>query len=292
MRSVSIHAFAKVNLYLNVLSKRPDGTHELETLFERIRLADRLHLEATAGEELEFLCRSPEVPSDGTNLVVRAAESFRQRSGWNQGIRIFLEKEIPAGGGLGGGSSDAAATLQALQELSGRALSSEELLACARQLGADVPFFLSPKPWALGRGRGDEIEPQDLSAALWNVLVTPDFPIPTQAVYKAFRLTSPEKTPAPLLAALRSGDISTLRDLLYNALEPVVEGLYPAVLQVKSEMRSAGLKNPMVSGSGSTVFALCELKEEAEGAAKHLRSEHPKWRVFTVSTASSGEGEC
>ena len=285
MRSVSLPAFAKVNLYLNVFSKRPDGYHELETLFERISLADRVHLDEIHGKELEFICSSPEVPSDGTNLVVRAAELFRRRSGWNQGIRILLEKEIPVGGGLGGGSSNAATTLQALQELSGKALPAEELTRCASEIGADVAFFLSPDPWAIGRGRGDEIEPQDFSAAFWHVLVTPDFPIPTKSVYQAIRLSSVTRESAPLIAALKTGKFSTLRGLLYNVLEPVVEGLYPAILNVKSEMKAAGLENPIVSGSGSTVFALCDSQEEAEAAANRLRLKRPQWRVFTASTA-------
>lgn len=284
-RSVTRAAYAKVNLFLDVRFKRSDGYHELETLFERVGLSDRLTVERTTGSALEFSCSSAEVPRDASNLVVRAAELYRQRSGWREGIRIILEKAIPAGAGLGGGSSNAAATLLALQGLSDSALPPQGLLDCAKRLGADVPFFLADSPWAIGRGRGDEIAPLNLSAQLWHLLVTPDFPIPTTAVYGGLRLTPQRPDVTLLLRALDGNEIRRVRDLLFNALEPTVEALYPAIRGVKAALRGAGAVCPCVSGSGSTVFALCDSRGEAERLLETVRRAGPSWRVCVASTA-------
>lgn len=308
MNSITLPAYAKVNLHLCVLGKRPDGTHELLTLFERVDLADTLTVEWAEGEEITIQVRDgtsvhPEpqiepgagpvegrtdvvcgVPSDATNLAVRAARAYREAGGWSDGLRIRLEKRIPAGGGLGGGSSDAAAVLRAMQRLSGDALPPERLMECARSLGADVAFFAADAPWALGRDRGDRIEPLPLQTRLWHLLVTPDFPVPTKEVYGAFRRTAEPRGTEPLLQALRNGTVSSLRELLYNALEPVVEGLYPQIRRVKSEVEAAGLEKPLLSGSGSSVFALCESREEAESAAEKVKKRRPSWQVHAVRT--------
>ena len=235
---------------------------------------------------LEFICDAHGVPSDATNLAVRAAQQYREASGWNDGIRIRLEKRIPAGGGLGGGSSNAAAVLREMQRLSGNALPPEKLMECARGLGADVAFFTADVPWALGRERGDRIEPVPVEASLWHLLVTPDFPIPTKEVYQAFKLTGPPPDAKLLLRALERQQISQLRGLLFNALEPTIETLYPEIRQVKSDIAAvSGLPKPTVSGSGSSVFALCESQEEAESAAEKIRKERPSWKAWAVSTA-------
>ncbi len=285
-RSVTRLAHAKVNLHLNVLGKRPDGYHELETVFERVGLSDRLTVELEPTSAVRFVCDSTEVPSDGTNLAVRAAEAFRAAAGWREGIRITLEKGIPVGAGLGGGSSDAAATLLALQELSGRALPPGQLARCAQELGADVSFFAADCARALGRGRGDEIEPlRAPGPVLWHLLVTPDFPISTEGVYQALRLTAPGPDATLLLRSLKEGSVTAIRDHLFNALEPTVERLYPAVRQVKSAIETlGGLSHPVVSGSGSAVFALADSRGEAEAAAERVRGAHSNWRVSVAST--------
>ena len=286
MNSITLPAHAKVNLHLSVLGKRPDGYHELVTLFERIDLADEVQVERASGAGIELVCNEPGVPSDVANLAVRAALQYREASGWPGGLRIRLEKRIPVGGGLGGGSSDAAAVLLALQRLSGGALPQEHLMECARGLGADVAFFAADVPWALGRDRGDRIEPLPLKVSLWHLLVTPDFPIPTKEVYRAFKLTGPPPDATLLLRALERGQIHRIRPLLFNALEPAVEVLYPAIRRVKSDLEEiTGLPKPRVSGSGSSVFAVCESKEGAESAAEKIRRQRPSWQVYVVSTA-------
>ncbi len=292
MKSVRLAAYAKVNLYLDVLGKRPDGYHELLTLFQRIDLCDQVMLEALPGTQIEVHCSHPEVPRDGTNLVARAAQSYRQALGETFGVRITLEKRIPVAAGLGGGSSNAAATLLGLQELRGNPLSQKQLLTLAKGLGADVPFFLGNTPWAVGRGRGDEIEPLDIKTHLLNLLVYPGFSVPTKSVYQAFTLptgrpgltgSGPDVT--LLTRALRDNRVSRIRDLLYNALEPTVEVLYPALRDVKATIQTTGgLKHPLVSGSGSTILALCVCREEAQAAAQALREQAPAWQVCVAGT--------
>ncbi|MBI3615020.1 MAG: 4-(cytidine 5'-diphospho)-2-C-methyl-D-erythritol kinase [Candidatus Omnitrophica bacterium] len=284
MKSVTLPAYAKVNLYLDVLGKRPDGYHELVTLFERIDLADELTLEPIPGKEIEIRCDDPQIPRDRSNLAARAADSYRRALGISQGVRISLKKKIPVAAGLGGGSSDAAATLKGLQELNGNPLPQEELHRLAGGLGADVPFFLSPGPLALGRGRGDELHPLEVRPSLWHLLVFPSFPIPTKAVYQAYRLTAPGPDVTLLTRALRDNHVPGICDLLFNALEPTVEALYPALLSVKAALRRAGLARPIVSGSGSTVMALCASQKEASFAAGFLREQEPGWQLFVAGT--------
>lgn len=294
MTGVTLPSFAKVNLFLQVVGKRPDGYHDLVTLFERIDLADRLTLEEIPGNRVEIRCGHPDVPTDGTNLAAKAVELYRQAAGWPQGIRITLEKKIPVGAGLGGGSSNAAAALQGLQILSGGRLEQGKLQQIARHLGADVAFFLSPSPWVLGTGRGDLIQPLALKARLWHLLVYPRFPIPTKAVYQAFvssaglraGLTPPGPDVRLLTDALREKtQVREINDLLFNSLEPTVEALFPAIRHVKATMHSqGGLVRPMVSGSGSTVMALCASEEEARVALGALQSRAEDWQFFLAST--------
>ena len=159
MTRVVLPAYAKVNLFLDVLGKFPDGYHELVTLFERVDLADELTLDVVPGGGIELVCDHRGIPVDDSNLIVRAVRGYREVSGWSDGLKITLKKRIPIAAGLGGGSSDAAATLQGLQILSGGSLPHGRLVDIAKKLGADVAFFLSQVPWALGTGRGDKIQP-------------------------------------------------------------------------------------------------------------------------------------
>lgn len=285
-------AHAKVNLHLDVVGRCPDGYHELVTLFERLDLCDELTLTPTAPGGIQFRCQVPEasmgswlVPRDGKNLVVRAAQAYCKALGRPLGLAIQLVKRIPVGAGLGGGSSDAAATLRALQRLTHRALPEGTLLDLAKGLGADVGFFLTDSSWALGRGRGDILTPLEATSRFWHLLVTPDFAIPTKAIYQAFSLTAPGPDVKLILCALRQKNAAQVRDLLFNALEPTVEELYPAIRHVKAAIeKKGGLKRPLVSGSGSTVMALCSDRAEAQAAAQRLVSEFPSWRVFVSQT--------
>lgn len=290
--SVTLRAFAKVNLYLDVAGKRPDGYHELVTLFERVDLYDTLTLERTLDRSIEILCDHPDVPVGKENLLHRAAEAFFQANSSSFGVRITLQKRIPVAGGLGGGSSDAATTLLGLQQLSEDPLAGEALLSIARGLGADVPFFLAQTPWALGKGRGDAITPQDIRIQLWHLLVAPGFPIPTKEIYGAFRLpagqaglTGGGPDVRLLIRALIDNEVPMACDLLFNALEPTVETLYPTIRRVKSALERCGVARSIVSGSGSTVMGVCGSKEEGVRILEVLKAQQEtSWQVFLVPT--------
>jgi 4-diphosphocytidyl-2-C-methyl-D-erythritol kinase len=285
MKSVTIPAYAKVNLFLDVVGKRPDGYHTLVTLFERVDLADQLTLEWIPQDRVEVRCDHPEVPQDGTNLVARAAQGYRKAAGITQGLRVTLEKRIPVGGGLGGGSSDAAATLLGLQQLTENRLDRQQLVSLGQQLGADVPFFLCQRAWALGRGRGDLLTPLESAANLWHLLIFPKFPVPTRQVYGAFVLTGDHPDVRMLIRALRDQtQVPRVRELLFNALEPTVEHLYPALRDVKRTLQMIGLERPLVCGSGATVMAVCGSRTEAQEAAQVLQERNPGWEFFVTST--------
>jgi 4-diphosphocytidyl-2-C-methyl-D-erythritol kinase len=200
-------------------------------------------------------------------------------------VRITIEKKIPVAAGLGGGSSDAAAALRGLSKLSGRRLAKKTLLNLARGLGADVPFFLAEVPFALGRGRGDEIRPLPWKVRLWHLIVFPGLRVPTRSVYEAFTLTAPAPDARLLFCALKEKRLSQARDHLFNALEPTVEALYPAIGDVKSAVeREGGLPHPLVSGSGSTVFALGKSRQECLAAARKLGPRACEWQVLVCAT--------
>lgn len=283
-RAVTVPAYAKVNLFLDVVGKRPDGYHSLVTLFERIDLADTLTVELTEDGRIECLCDNPQVPGDGANLAVRAAFAYRQAANDSLGIRIRLKKQIPIAAGLGGGSSDAAATLLALQQLCSNRLPEAKLDRIARQLGSDVPFFLAQRPWALGRGRGEELERVTFPATLWHLLVYPNVPILTRTVYQAFALTAPRADVTLICRALKENQVRQVEELLFNALEPAVETLYPVVRDVKATIQRVTHSRPLVSGSGSTVLALCATEQEAQAVAQRLRERETGWQLFVAAT--------
>ncbi|MCM8811459.1 MAG: 4-(cytidine 5'-diphospho)-2-C-methyl-D-erythritol kinase [Candidatus Omnitrophica bacterium] len=296
MTRLTLPSYAKVNLYLDIVGRYPDGYHQLVTLFERIDLSDELTMETVRGDRVDFFCDHPDVPTDTSNLVVRAVEKYRQASGWDAGLRITLKKRIPVGAGLGGGSSNAASALKGANILAGNLLPEGELSGIAGRLGADVSFFWSHRAWALGTGKGDRIEPVSISARLWHLLVYPSVLIPTRQVYEAFSvsdglarsLTASKPDVKLLVDALRDNQqVPKIRRFLFNALEPTVEALYPALQHVKQTIQTkAELSNPLISGSGSTVMALCGSREESEKAAWAIRQAEPGWGVFVASTRS------
>lgn len=253
----------KVNLVLNVLGRRPDGFHELETVMHPIPWTDRLEL-ARGGSSIELSCNRPDLPTDTTNLVVRAALAFRDAAHVADGVRIRLEKRIPLAAGLGGGSSNAATTLLGLNDLFGRPLDPARIQDLAAALGSDVPFFLHATP-ALATGRGEKIEPLDWFPALsgcWVLLVHPGFGIPTAWAYRELA-----RFPAALngeagrarraIAVLRSeAALVQAQSALYNSLEAPAFAKYPILEIYLDFMRSSGAIACRMSGSGSATFAL------------------------------------
>ena len=247
-----IQAPAKLNLFFEVLAKRNDGYHEIETLMCPIGLYDTLFFEAIPGDEIEFACRQAcsvcgpdgrgfrDIPVGPQNLVVRAVELARRRAGIQRGARLLLVKRIPAAAGLGGGSSDAAAALVAANEGWQLGRSPGELAEWAAELGSDVPFFLAGGP-AICRGRGER---------LWFVVVYPPEGLSTAAVYGQCRPASQAQQVEPLVDALRLGDLGVACRRLYNRLQPAAESLSPWVNRLQQEFHREDCLGHGMSGSG------------------------------------------
>ncbi|MHB8796873.1 MAG: 4-(cytidine 5'-diphospho)-2-C-methyl-D-erythritol kinase [Thermoanaerobaculia bacterium] len=256
MRLVA-EAFAKVNRSLVVLGKRPDGFHELDTVFQAVGLTDRLVFEES--DALTLRVDDPSVPAGPENLVLRAARLLADEAGVKARAAIELEKRIPSGGGLGGGSSDAAVTLLGLSVLWSLDLPLERLAELGARLGSDVPYFLHGGT-ARGTGRGERIAPLPDPPAKGVVLVMPPFPAATPEVFR--RLEAPEWD------GRRGGAGSGLPDR--NDLEPAAEALFPPLRLVRETLARAGAEQARLSGSGSTVFGLFSDLAAAAEAARRL----------------------
>lgn len=299
MTRVRLEALAKLNLYLRVLRRRPDGYHELETLFERIDLADTLTFEPHP-TSLTLTCADPLLSCGEDNLVLKAARLLQRVTGTRRGARMHLVKRIPVAAGLGGGSSDAAAALRGLTRLWNLRLSHRRLVTLAARLGSDVPVFLAPAPLAIGRGRGHRCEPVRLPAGglqrLWHVVIVPPERLSTNAVYAGFdrrlpvrtresRLTAPPPSIRMALHALRNGSLGELATGLFNDLEPEAIRRCPVIRTIHECLRSSGCLASLVSGSGSAVFGLCRSAAHARTVARRCRSRgRSTWTIHVAAT--------
>ena len=268
-------ARCKTNLFLEVRGKRPDGYHELDTIFIELDLADDLELEAAPDLEVVSV-GDPNVPSGPENLIWRAADALRKRVGRPElGARIHVTKRVPSGGGLGGGSSDAAATIRALDVLWGLGLSKDVLAEVAATVGSDCAFFIEGG-LQRGTGRGEKLERLPLpSQPLDLVLLLPEASCPTPQVYKALapHLGPPLHDPKNLLDALARGDREGVARSLWNRLEKPCFELFPVVREAKKDLERRGLLGGLLSGSGATVFGLARDQAQAENVASELREE-------------------
>jgi 4-diphosphocytidyl-2-C-methyl-D-erythritol kinase len=267
----------KINLLLNILGRRPDGFHELETLFHPVALCDTLHFERSGGG-IELTCSDPQLPTDGSNLVHRAAAAFREAAGITEGVRLHLEKRIPLAAGLGGGSGNAATTLLGLNELFGGPLSATQLHELATRLGSDVPFFLQTRP-ALATGRGECLEPLDFFPALTGktfLLIHPGFGIATAWAYQQLAkhpaaLNGQPGRARQLMELLRTTDAQTAGSAFYNALEAPALNKYPILALYQEFLRANGALAALMSGSGSTTFAILESRAHCDALTERFK---------------------
>jgi 4-diphosphocytidyl-2-C-methyl-D-erythritol kinase len=258
---------AKINLSLEIKGLRADGFHEIETLMTPISLADRLTIEktATAGD-VEFMCDDPSLPGGDENLVVRAARLFREATRTTAGIKIVLEKKIPHGAGLGGGSSDAASTLLGLDELFGTGLSQEDLISLAAQLGSDVPFFIVQSA-AVCRGRGEIVNPTPLNAQLNLLLLKPDFGVPTPWAYGKWK--NARELPDVPYAAHQFSGVRMVNDLE----RPVFEKFVLLAYLKTWLLRQPEVGGALMSGSGSTLFGVMRPDADTALVAERAHAE-------------------
>jgi len=285
MKSIKIKSPAKINLGLRVVGKRDDGYHDIETIFQMVSLYDDIKL-TESEEEIILYTNNNTIPSDEKNLAYKAAQLLRKKKGIKRGVKIEIYKNIPVSAGLGGGSSNAAATLLGLNYLWDLKLSNVELSPLARHLGADVPFFLSG-PRALGTERGDKLQILPVTNKFYVILLNPRLSISTEWVYKNLKLelTKSRKNINMKKFISERSDIENIKDILFNDLESVVMEKYNIIVRMKDVLLSAGALGSLMSGSGSTVFGLFKDYSSAEQAGKMIKGE--EWSLFLVETLTS-----
>jgi len=281
--SIRISAPAKINLFLKVTGKRPDNYHELCTLMCPISLYDTLTVTFGA-KKILTLCSHPDVPDGEANLAHRAAAAFLESIDCSEGVRISVEKKIPVAAGLGGGSSDAASVLLAMNRYYGNPLSQDRLIETGCRIGADVPFFIFQKP-ALATGIGEKLESVAGLTPYRVLLVNPGFKVLTAEIFKNcnLTLTNREKVLKNPLFIDSVFDISReLINDLGNDLETVTGSRFPEIFFIKSLLLRHGAMGAAMSGSGPTVFGLFTDRTAAETAFDAFRADQPRWQVFLV----------
>lgn len=269
MPALELTSPCKINLLLNILGRRADGFHDLETIFQPVPLHDHLSLQ-TAPAGITLTCNHPELPTGPENLVFRAADRFLAAAGLRAGIKIHLTKNLPLAAGLGGGSANAAVTLRGLNQLFSAPLDAARLHALAAELGSDVPFFLQDQP-ALATGRGELLTPLPDFPALrgaWVLLIHPGFGVSTAWAYQALAQFPAALNGRPgrakeVIQALQGQDLSAAGRQFYNSLEAPVLRKYPLLELFQEFLRDHGAAAALMSGSGSTTFALARTEAGA-----------------------------
>ncbi|MBL8796075.1 MAG: 4-(cytidine 5'-diphospho)-2-C-methyl-D-erythritol kinase [Planctomycetia bacterium] len=275
---VDVQAPAKVNLFLEVLGKRPDGYHEIATLMCAVSLFDTLELRHDESGEVRLSCDLPGLETGAGNLVCQAAAVLRRHSGCTRGARLHLKKRIPLAAGLAGGSSDAAAALAGLNELWQLGLSAAELARLGAEVGSDVAFFFAtPAAWCTGRG--EIVTPAPVGRTLDLLLLCPGVGLPTASVYRGVTVPDQPADGADIRQALAVGDVEQLGGLLHNRLQLPAEQLCPEVAAWQARLTALQPAGAAMSGSGSSLFALCRDRQEALRIARELSSQPLGWNT-------------
>lgn len=300
MKSINLVSYAKLNLHLKILGKRPDGYHWISTLFERISLSDEIKLTPRPDHKIKIVLSGLKqgIIQNNKNLAYQAAKALKNKCNIKNGAEILIKKRIPVAAGLGGGSSNAACVLSGLNRFWDLGLRQEELVDIGAKLGSDVPFFLYDCPFAFGSQRGEKIRILDFPLKLWHVIVVARRSLLSGRLYASWdrqspgskrikeqkpKLTSPQAMFRILKEAAFKKDISLLGRLLYNSLEPVAEIDYPVIKKAKSAFSNLGAKLILMSGSGPAVFGIFSSRKEAYLTAERIKKIFA-WDVFVVKT--------
>jgi 4-diphosphocytidyl-2-C-methyl-D-erythritol kinase len=287
-KTIQVRAFAKVNLGLKVLGKRPDGYHEIRTVYQTVSLSDEMEVSVSSRQgEIHVECDQPDLPSGRENLVHRAASLWRRARGFKAGVRLRLKKRIPVGAGLGGGSSDAAVTLLALERLTGNHLDPPAFLDLAARLGSDVPLFLEGGR-VLGCGRGEEVYPLADLPPRPCLIAFPGFAVSTAEAYKAVGLRLTSGGEKHKISSLGKRSPFPLEEWgpAENDFETFVFARWPELAKVKGQLIRAGAETASLTGSGSALYAVFESAQQTNRAARIIPA---GWQVFKVRTLSRTE---
>lgn len=267
-RAFTIQAPAKLNLGLRVTGRRPDGYHELVSVMVPISLFDTVQVELSRGEGIVLHCEGRSVPPHSDNLAYKAASHFRSRTGLQGKVNLRLNKRIPVAAGMGGGSSDAAAVILGLSALFESTLSRNELSQLAREIGADVPFFLVGRP-ALAKGIGDLLKPLQPWVQRWYVVVNPPISVSTAWVFQELRIELTAEGKHYNIKSLKSGSPRGYRGLK-NDLEKVTVSHFPVIGAIKKQLITSGAEAALMTGSGPTVFGVFSHRGPAERATQFI----------------------
>jgi 4-diphosphocytidyl-2-C-methyl-D-erythritol kinase len=273
---ITLASPAKINVYLRIVGKRPDGFHEIESIMLPLEFGDRITLQLRK-TSIAMDCDNPDLPTNDSNLALRAANLFAATCPMDRGVKIHLHKRIPLASGLGGGSSNAATVLRGLNQLWQANASTEQLDTMAASLGSDVNLFLRNQP-AICRGRGEQVTPLPCRLNATVLLINPGFGIATKWAYESWAKTSALLTQPPpdvtlLTRALADNDLAGVARGLYNSLEAPSVRKFPVLHLLKEAMRANGASGTLMSGSGATVFGLFAKSTDAETAAQQIRAE-------------------
>jgi 4-diphosphocytidyl-2-C-methyl-D-erythritol kinase len=270
--AVVVRAPAKVNLFLEILAKRPNGYHDIETLIVAVSLYDTLEFREDASGRIQLACDQPGLSTGPENLVCRAAERLRQHTGCKLGAAIRLWKRIPMAAGLAGGSTDAAATLAGLNQLWRLGLNTEELAWLGAEIGSDVPFFfLTPAAWCTGRG--EKVTACPLGCPLHFVLVCPPIGLSTADVYHGVTVPKTPESGDGIRQAAAAGEVEAIGRQLHNRLQSVAKRSCPEIAALHQRLAQIDTAGQLMSGSGSSLFALCRDHADALRVARQLRAE-------------------
>ena len=271
MREIRVFAPCKLNLYLDVLKKRPDGFHDIETIFEKIDLKDEIILKEK-GKGLKVRATPSDCGQGKDNIVYKAAKALFKEAGVNLNLDIEIKKRIPVSAGLGGGSSDAASALRAINEIFKLGVSAKRLFSISSDIGKDVPFFMTDDPFASAKGTGEKIEKINISKDLFHILIKPPISLSTEMMYKRIdrhNFTGTGRSLKSALFALKKG-AKELEENYYNIFERVLAGNSVHINKVKVLLLKAGAQHSLLSGSGPTVFCTVGSKKEAEKIFKNI----------------------
>jgi len=268
---------AKLNLFLEIVNKRKDGYHNLDSVFCMIDLHDIIQLEFIEEDKIKVKTDSSIVPDGEKNIVYKAVFLLKNYFNIKQGVSIFIRKNIPAGGGLGGGSSNAGVVINYLAEKWKLNINNRQIKSLISSLGADIPFFVSYCPLALCTGIGDKIENIKTFLTSWFVVVNPLICINTKEMYGKIKLTYEPKRSTILLDKLTKNSYENIAKNLFNRFEDTVIPLYPVIKDIKAQLVKLGCKGSLMSGSGSTVFGVVRDRKAGEEIVRAFKCNNPEW---------------
>ena len=292
MNQTKQRAYAKINLGLDVLRRRPDGYHEVKMVMQTVDIYDDLFLEKTEKPGVELQIEGSELTAGKDNLICRAAELFMEEKGIAGGVKIRLVKRIPIAAGMAGGSSDAAATLRGMNELWETGCSVQELQKLGVRLGADIPYCVVGGTM-LSEGIGEILTPLPAPPECVLLIAKPEISVSTKFVYENLHADTLKSHPDidGMVEAIRRGQLEGITERMGNVLETVTTKTYPVIEEIKTVMKEKGAENALMSGSGPTVFGIFGRKEQAEAAAAILRERDLAKQVFVTAFQEDIDGK-